>query len=104
MLLLALLIAPQLSTAGVFMCVDPVTGKKSFTDRACEQEVDREEVRLDATNTSSGANNARPSGNKAWNSDRDTNRSGREYRQQERSSTADSEDRFSSPGYIGRPY
>ena len=52
---------------------------------ACVQQAVREEVRLDATNNSSGANNARPAGNKAWNGDRETNRSGREYRQQERS-------------------
>ena len=84
-LLVLVLLVPQFAAAGVYMCVDPQTGKKTFTDKGCEESVAKEQVRVGATNTASGAYSARGgSSGKAWNSQRDESRTGREYRQEER--------------------
>lgn len=84
-LLIALLLVPQFAAAGVYMCVDPATGKTSFTDKACASNSAREEVRVEVANP---GNNSRGSGGgsqKAWVSQRDTTRSGLEYNNKRRS-------------------
>ena len=105
-LLVILFLLPQVSAAGVFMCVDPQTGKKTFTDRACEESASSEQVRIRSTNTTSGAKTSRGGGNGTWNSDRDESRSGREYREEERvqKGTASADGTFQRPGYLGAGY
>jgi hypothetical protein len=83
-LLLVLLLAPQLAAAKVFMCVDPATGKTSFTDRACEKATAREEVRVDPTNLDSGSRTAPGGSAKTWNSQRDSRKTGSDYNSQRR--------------------
>ncbi len=83
--LILVLLVPQFAAAGVFMCVDPQTGKKTFTDKGCEETVVTEQLRVGPTNTASGAKTSRGgSAGKAWNSQRDETRTGREYREEER--------------------
>ena len=84
-LLLLLLLLPQMAAAGVYMCVDPETGKTSFTDKACTKASAREEVRVGATNLDSGSRSHRGNGSKTWNSQRDTRKSGIDYNTQRRS-------------------
>lgn len=74
--LLILLPLPHSAQAGVFMCVDPKTGKTSFTDKACEKTASREEVRV---------NDDPASGPRVWNSHRDTRKDGRDYNDERRS-------------------
>jgi len=83
-LLLLLLLIPQLASAKVYMCVDPATGKTSFTDKACATAASREEVRVDATNLDSGSRSGRASSAKTWTSDRDTRKNGLDYNTQRR--------------------
>lgn len=79
-LLGAVLVAlPQLATAGVFMCVDPVSGKTSFTDKACATTDAREEIRIDATNVSSGNKSRGAPREKTWRSEAETRKSGRDH-------------------------
>ena len=78
-LLLVLLLLPQVAAARVYMCVDPATGTKSFTDHGCQASSSREEVRIQATNANSGSRTARSNSVKTWVSDRDTRKTGREY-------------------------
>lgn len=78
-LLLVLLLVPQLAAARVYMCVDPDTGKKSFTDRGCDQVAVREEVRVDPANLDSGSRTAVNSPRKTWRTDLDTRKTGRDY-------------------------
>lgn len=79
-LLLLLLLGPQLAWAKIYMCRDAVSGKTTFTDRACEQSVAiREEVRVSPTNVDSGKRTAAPAPRGAWVSDRDTRKTGRDY-------------------------
>ncbi len=106
LLLIAILLVPQFATAGVYMCTDPHTGKKTFTDRACEESTSRESVRIDDTNKMSGAASGRSGGNKTWSSDRDQRRSGRDYRQDERvgNGTANVESPYNRSGYLGGSY
>jgi uncharacterized protein (DUF488 family) len=75
-LLLLLLPLSQAALARVYMCVDPQTGKTSFTDRACEKTAAREEVRVD---------DAPAAGPKVWNSHRDMRKDGRDYNDERRS-------------------
>jgi hypothetical protein len=105
-LMVFLLLLPQVSAAGVFLCVDPQTGKKTFTDRACEESASSEQVRIRSTNTTSGARTAGGSGNGTWNSDRDESRTGLEYREEERvqKGTASADGTFQRPGYLGAGY
>jgi hypothetical protein len=85
LLLMVLLLAPQLAAAKVYMCVDPNTGKTSFTDKGCKTVTFQEEVRVGATNSASGTRNSSGGGaNKAWNSERDARKSGIEYNEQRR--------------------
>jgi len=79
-LLMLLLLGPQLAWAKIYMCRDAVSGKTTFTDRACEQSVAiREEVRVPPTNVGSGKRTATPAPRGAWVSDRDTRKTGRDY-------------------------
>ncbi len=105
-LLIFLLLAPQLAAAGVTMCVDPQTGKKTFTDRACDEGAAVETMRIQSTNTTSGARMAPGGGNQTWNSDRDETRSGRDYRQDERvrSGSVSADGSFNRSGYLGTGY
>ena len=72
--LAAMLAAPLAVNAEVFMCVDPVTGKKSFTDRACPAAEPGQKVKVEPVNFGSG--NAAKRGEATWSSDRDTSRTG----------------------------
>ena len=56
--LLLVLMLPQAAAARVYMCVDPQTGKTSFTDKACAETSTGEEVRVNGANYSSGRKNA----------------------------------------------
>ncbi len=69
--LLAALTATSLpASAKVFMCVDPQTGKKTFTDTACPKgDVSRRKVRVETTNFGEGVRTKNRRG--AWESDRD---------------------------------
>lgn len=79
-LLLLFLLGPQLASAKVYMCRDEVSGKTTFTDRACEQGAAiREEVRVPPTNVASGRRAADPAPRGAWVSDRDNRKTGRDY-------------------------
>ena len=79
LLLTLFFLAPQVSLAGVYMCVDPQTGKKTFTDRACEQQNAGEKVRVDPVNFGGAAYRAPASEHKqAWRSQQTVAKSGRE--------------------------
>jgi Domain of unknown function (DUF4124) len=82
LILMVLLLAPQLAAAKVYMCVDPNTGKTSFTDKGCETVAFQEEVRVGAVNSASGKRSSGGKTNKAWNSERETRKSGIEYNEQ----------------------
>lgn len=75
LLLFTTLLIPQLASAGVYMCVDPVTGKKTFTDRACPTAAKGTKVRVQATNFGRGVKNTEETG--TWRSERDTSVAGR---------------------------
>lgn len=79
LLVAVVLLLPQWGSAGVYMCVDPATGKTSFTDKACAVTDAREEVRIDATNLDSGRNTQGRVVEKSWRSEEDTRKSGRDY-------------------------
>ena len=80
LLMLLLLLGPQLAWAKIYMCRDAVSGKTTFTDRACEQSVaTREEVRVPPTNVDSGKRTAAPAPRGAWVSDRDTRKTLRDF-------------------------
>ncbi|MEM8562338.1 MAG: DUF4124 domain-containing protein [Pseudomonadota bacterium] len=104
-LMVCLLLVPTLASARVFMCVDETTGKTVFTDQACNGADMREEVKVQNTNTTSGSRE-KPAKNvraKVWLSDRDTRKSGRDYRSEGRESepshsTASVENSVSYPG------
>jgi hypothetical protein len=83
-LLLVLLLVPQLAAAKVYMCVDPATGKTSFTDKACAKAASREEVRVEATNLDLGSRSGRGGAAKTWTSDRETRKTGIDYNAQRR--------------------
>ncbi|MCB1676100.1 MAG: DUF4124 domain-containing protein [Halioglobus sp.] len=74
------LLLPQLAGAGVYMCVDPASGKTTFTDVACRNNAAaEEEVKVQSTNLASGRRSARPAAAGTWRSDRDTRKSGMDY-------------------------
>jgi hypothetical protein len=83
-LLMALLLIPQLASAKVYICVDPATGKTSFTDKACAKAASREEVRVKATNLDSGSRSGGAGAAKTWTSDRDNRKTGIDYNAQRR--------------------
>ncbi len=72
--LVALLFVPVATQAGVFMCVDPVSGKKTFTDHACPDDGPGEEVKVEPVNFGSGKTTAHGRG--TWSSDRDSSLAG----------------------------
>ncbi|MEH6585789.1 MAG: DUF4124 domain-containing protein [Halioglobus sp.] len=76
LLLASTLLAPQLSSAEVFMCVDPDSGKKTFTDKACPNAGERTKVKVDPSNFGAGSKSAKNGG--AWSSDKDTGVSGQD--------------------------
>ena len=73
LLLAATLITPQFATAGVYMCVDPVSGKKTFTDKACPSLQAGTKVKISGDDKD---RYGRPI-DKTWNSDRDKSLTGR---------------------------
>ena len=64
------------ASAGVVMCKDPVTGKKTFTDKGCPKSGSGKTVKIDPTNFGDGTLRSREAG--AWKSDRDDSVSGRD--------------------------
>ena len=82
--LMVLLLIPQLAAARVYMCVDPATGNTSFTDKACAETAAREEVKVDASNTDSGARSKSRARSKTWNSEREQRKTGVDYNNQRR--------------------
>lgn len=78
-LVFLVMLIPQLAAAKVFICTDPVSGKTTFTDVACDASATREEVRVPPTNVDSGSRTAAPAARKTWNSDRDSRKTGRDY-------------------------
>lgn len=83
-LLLLMLLLPQLAAAKVYMCVDPKSGKTLFSDTGCKATAATEEVRIDPTNVDSGRNTRGAVAKKAWASERDTRKTGRDYEQEKR--------------------
>lgn len=71
-----LLFVAQAGHAGVFICEDAVTGKKTFTDKACPSAEKGKKVRVEPTNFGNGTRARNSSG--TWNSQRDTSVAGRE--------------------------
>jgi hypothetical protein len=66
------------------MCVDPDTGKTSFTDKACETASIREEVRVDPANLDSGSRYGARAKQKTWRSQSDTRKTGADYNAERR--------------------
>ena len=89
-LFLGLLLLPELGPAGVYMCKDPVTGKTTFSDKGCAAAASQEEIRIQSTNVDSGRRTAGPAERKAWVSDRDTRKTGRDYFAEKRELLANS--------------
>ncbi|TDG13412.1 DUF4124 domain-containing protein [Seongchinamella unica] len=75
LMLAALLAASPLSGAEVFMCTDPVSGEKTFTDKACPTTGERKKVKVEPTNFGEGTRAGEDKG--TWTSDRDTSEAGR---------------------------
>ena len=68
-LFLVLFFMPQLALAGIYVCVDPVTEKKSFTDVACGVDGTGDEIKVKQGNFgASGSGQKGSSGQKAWRS------------------------------------
>ena len=75
-LLLMFALGATSASAGVYMCVDPATGKKTFTDRACPSSAKPgKKVRVESQ-TGSARKSHLP--DKTWNSERDRSVSGRD--------------------------
>ena len=70
--LLVLLCLPGFSAAGVYMCVDPQTGKKTFTDKACKASKSGDKVDVKPHNFGdSGHRTPASPTSKAWSSQRE---------------------------------
>jgi len=80
-----LLMIPQLAVARVYMCVDHTTGESSFTDKACDAESAREEVRVQPANLDSGSRHGETAKPKTWRSEMDTRKTGLDYNADRRS-------------------
>jgi len=76
LVLLGSLISAQTASAGVYMCVDAATGKKTFTDKACPSRQKGDKVKVQTTNFGDGVKNSRAA-NATWTSHIDTSVSGR---------------------------
>jgi hypothetical protein len=85
LIIVGLLLSPY-ATAEIYKCVDPVSGRMSFTDKACEEQAPGEHVPVDPTNFDSGPK--KQAGNRTWTSQDPT-----------RSSGTDAGCRSSSTGY-----
>ena len=83
-----MLLASNVAAGKVYMCLDPVTGESSFTDKACATRSVREEVRVEPTNLDSGHRYAKKAARKTWTSERDTRKTGLEYNAQKSATTA----------------
>jgi len=84
-LIIALMLAvPQFAAARVYMCVDEATGETSFTDKACESEGSREEIRVNKINPGSRSQAPRDGG-KTWRSQAEVRKTGSDYNAQRRS-------------------
>ena len=80
LLLAATLSTTQYAAAGVYMCVDPVTGKKTFTDKACPTNRSGQKVKIagESTKVKMSRNyQGSTHRNKVWNSERDRSLTGR---------------------------
>ncbi len=80
-----LLLAPQLASARMYMCVDHATGATSFTDKACETVSSRAEVRVDPSNLDSGSRYVAPAKQKTWRSQAERRKTGKDYNAERRS-------------------
>ena len=69
-LMVLLLLVPQLAAARIYRCVDPATGRISFTDQACDTASVREEIRVLNPNLDSGRGHAVPATRETWRSQR----------------------------------
>lgn len=76
LLLTTTLLGAPTASAGVVMCTDPVTGKKTFTDKACPTPGSGRKVKIEPTNFGEGKRSKTNKG--AWLSDRDTSVAGRD--------------------------
>ena len=74
-LIIVALFLPQVSAAGVYICLDPDTGKKTFTDRACPSAGQGKKVRVEPTNFGQGTAKRKVHG--TWTADKDRSISGR---------------------------
>ncbi|MEM9254613.1 MAG: DUF4124 domain-containing protein [Pseudomonadota bacterium] len=83
-ILTLLLLLPLSVEARMYMCVDPATGKTSFTDRACDSGGAGEKIKVQTTNLDSGRRSGKAPKNKTWNSQRDNRKSGVELNAERR--------------------
>ena len=84
-LMVLLLLVPQLAAARIYRCVDPATGRISFTDQACDTASVREEIRVLNPNLDSGRGHAVPATRETWRSQADTRKTGTEFNAERRS-------------------
>ena len=63
-LIIGSLLFSQMAIAEIYKCVDPETGRMTFTDKACKQKTTGEHVQVDPTNFDSGPK--KYSGNRTW--------------------------------------
>ncbi|MEP4484274.1 MAG: DUF4124 domain-containing protein [Halioglobus sp.] len=78
MVFIGVLSISPLASAGVYMCTDPATGKKTFTDKACATKGTGAKVKVEPKNFGdSGHRSADANKSKTWTSDHDTSREGR---------------------------
>ncbi len=81
LVLATLLLTAAHGSAGVVMCTDPVTGKKTFTDKGCPTAGSGKKVKVEPINFGQGVRADRSGG--VWKSDRETAVSGRENMEDE---------------------
>lgn len=72
--LCAALLVPLSGHAKVFICVDPETGEKTFTDTACADSAPGRKIKVEPVNFDKNGPSQGERG--TWNSDRDTGVSG----------------------------
>ena len=77
LLLICLLGLSPLASAGVYMCTDPETGKKTFTDKACATKGTGEKIKVQPKNFG-GSGHRTANETKTWTSDRDQSKVGRD--------------------------
>jgi len=79
-----MLMLPHFAVAEMYMCVDQATGETSFTDKACETEGTREEIRVNTINPGSRSK-APHAAKKTWRSEAEVRKTGSEYNAERRS-------------------